>query len=607
MKKNIYKIIRNQILIISSLAGIIGLKSCFEEEFVNPRTVDKPMISTYLAKIDSFSEFSELLKITGYEAFLKTYGTYTCFVPTNEAFAKFKVRKGKDWRDLSIDEKKNIVKYVVIKDTLSSKTFSDGKLSKPNMYNHYLLGGSTIIDGVSKYRLNKFATITKTDIRVENGIIHVIDEVLEPPASSIAELIENIEGFSIFVQALKETGWYNTLKEVSQDTSKMVWYTVLGESDETLKKAGINSYDDLKARFSNTGDPTSPDDSLNLFVRYHTIKGLYFAADLPMQTSHDTYVQNEVIISSATGDSIFLNRQLIADVLELGVSVNRFKSNYFAANGVFNSLNDLLIIKSRKPYPIYWDVCEQPEIMKLPGFRTQNPSGYEYLFPYPTSEDGTVTWTKMKWKGGGNARIGYKVCDSIIGPSGITYPYESKRFVYNDVLFLEMRTEVSSAVHWIEFTTPFVPRGEYKIWLCHGMKSDQRDVRTMTCDVYIDDSLMPTQFYNWCVLDTSVKEEDYEFLGYKRYIYDDMPCPRYNGLLPSDSKGNFVDGSVYVGRLLGKVKFATHGTHRIKLVALYQPGAPGDLRIDMIHIIPADMDQIWPKFNWKGEKIYKPK
>jgi uncharacterized surface protein with fasciclin (FAS1) repeats len=44
----------------------------------------------------------------------------------------------------------------------------------------------TIVDG--KVMLNKSATVVKTDIGASNGVIHVIDTVIMPPAKKAAAM-----------------------------------------------------------------------------------------------------------------------------------------------------------------------------------------------------------------------------------------------------------------------------------------------------------------------------------------------------------------------------------------------------------------------------------
>jgi uncharacterized surface protein with fasciclin (FAS1) repeats len=598
----VMKTIAKKIVRLATIVAtvMLVLTQC-KDEVIDSRTINVPLIGTYIAENPNYSDFNALLDTTGFKSFLKAYGIYTCFVPDNEAFNKYESRKGiSNWRSLSMDQLKNIVKYLVIRDTLPSKSFGDGKLSAKNMYGHYLSGGSVDDNGIMKIRINKLAFLKEYDIRVENGIIHIIDDVIEPPVLSIAEVVEGMTDYTIFTEALKQTGWYDTIKVIWPDTAHMKWYTILAESDAVFQQNKISSYNDLKLRFCNTGNPKSPTDSLNLFIAYHIIGALSFASDLPTTSSFDTKAPNEVVTTSASGDSVHLNRMVIAGKYEPGVSVLKNQSDFFSANGVFNAINGLLTIKVRNPYPIYWDICEQPELANLSGFRKI--IGFNYAFPSNFKDN---YWKNFSWHSSAtkNALINYVVGDSVMSGA---YPHEKNRFVYNDIMAINFRLHnTSNGVDSVVFTSPFVPKGEYKLWVCHGMKSDNRELRTSYLDVYVDGKLMPNQIYEWVVLDTAMSDADLEFLGYKRYIWEDMPTPVYNNVLPKDLKNNFVSGSVYVGRLVGKVNFTKHGSHRITIACNSENVNAGQFYMDMIHIIPAEDDQVIPCFNYKGEKIYK--
>lgn len=51
--------------------------------------ISNPLIGTYLAgNKNEFSSFYEILEKSGTLSFLSTYGTYTCFAPTNAAIEK---------------------------------------------------------------------------------------------------------------------------------------------------------------------------------------------------------------------------------------------------------------------------------------------------------------------------------------------------------------------------------------------------------------------------------------------------------------------------------------------------------------------------------------
>jgi uncharacterized surface protein with fasciclin (FAS1) repeats len=217
-------------------------------------TSDEVNITGYLQlHPDKFSSFLKILSITGDEGFLSVYGAYTAFVPDNNAITAYLQTKGKTGvESIDVQELKDLVKFHLLQDTISTSSFSDGKLNKLTMYGQYLITGASNKDGFTRITVNRQANIIQSNIRVGNGIIHVIDHVLQPAVFTLAAMIENDPKYSIFSQAIKETGLYDTLNilPVANTDSSRAWLTVLAESDSVLKNAGYNSYADLKARFS---------------------------------------------------------------------------------------------------------------------------------------------------------------------------------------------------------------------------------------------------------------------------------------------------------------------------------------------------------------------
>ncbi|MBN2763536.1 MAG: hypothetical protein JXR41_10625, partial [Bacteroidales bacterium] len=89
-----------------------------------------------------------------------------------------------------------------------------------------------------------------------------------------------------------------------------------------------------------------------------------------------------------------------------------------------------------------------------------------------------------------------------------------------------------------------------------------------------------------------------ELRGYKRYAYN-----------PADSlEQNYTNrerASRYVGQLAGTIELRATGRHWIKFVAI-SAYAGQELWLDQIHIIPVEMDQIWPKPSTAdGSLVYK--
>jgi uncharacterized surface protein with fasciclin (FAS1) repeats len=122
-----------------------------------------------------FSTLVKLVKSAGLAGTLSK-GSYTVFAPTNAAFAKVPkatlTALGKDKARL-----RAVLLYHVIKGRLPASKVVGLPSAKT-------VNGAPItiaVRGTSVF-LNGTAKVTKTDIGASNGIVHVIDEVLLPPA-----------------------------------------------------------------------------------------------------------------------------------------------------------------------------------------------------------------------------------------------------------------------------------------------------------------------------------------------------------------------------------------------------------------------------------------
>jgi uncharacterized surface protein with fasciclin (FAS1) repeats len=125
-----------------------------------------------------FKTLTSLLKKAGLAGTLKK-GSYTVFAPTDAAFAKVpKATLNKVASDPALLKK--VLLYHVVKGAVPAKTVVtlDGKSAKT------LAGPSvkiTIRNG--KVFLNGSTKVVKVDVMASNGVIHVIDKVLLPPAA----------------------------------------------------------------------------------------------------------------------------------------------------------------------------------------------------------------------------------------------------------------------------------------------------------------------------------------------------------------------------------------------------------------------------------------
>lgn len=519
-------------------------------------TTDEVNITGYIDQhLDSFSLFRQMLDQTGYDGFLSAYGHYTLFLPTNSAVQSYlKARNKSAVEQLNVDSLKDFLKFHLLADTVYTISFTDGKLPYLTMYGQYLVTGASNSGGSTSYRINRQANIIESNLRQGNGVIHVIDHVLEPATRSVAGIVAADSRYSIFTQALKATGLYDSLNIPAvdnKDTTK-AWLTLFAQSDSVFEANNIHSFDELKARFSNTGDPKDPFDSLHLFMDYHIVDRANYLADIISVTSYSTWAPLQAITVKYVHDSILLNDDEFNGVHEPGIELARNGSDVSATNGVVHNATSLLLIKKRDPFPLYWDVCTYPEIMNLPAYYQKQ------SYDYPWDQLPSFITTSDK-KGPSISYVG--------GVGG------SSPVVNYDYLKLPMGSNRSA---WVELETPMLVAGSYKVWICW-----RRAGRNMIVQVSVDSTIMQRTFNKTSYLPSGT-DAVLEAQGWKHYTN--------------------TTSTTVPGYLVGTVNIKTTGKHKIRFTPL--SGGDNDFWLDMIQFIPSDMEQTWPRFDQDGVAHY---
>lgn len=544
--------------IMISLMMLTGLSGCIKESLVYNTTTDVNM-TAYLDKYpEQFSEFRKILDITETASFLSAYGAYTLFLPNNDAVKIYLQEKNLTSVDqVDVADLKNLVRFHLLSDTIRSTAFTDGKLASLTMFGQYLITGARNVDGITKVVINRQANVVQSDISVGNGIIHVIDHVLIPAKFSVAQLVENNPKYSIFTQALKETGFYDTLNilPVNNPDPNKKFLTLLAESDSVLKVAGFNTYAALKTKYCNTGNPKNPSDSLFLFVAYHILYDAKYLADIASSQTQTTLAPLEIITTSLIGQTILINDVTFLGVYEPGAPLNRLESDNSATNGVLNSVNVHYFVKMRKPVRIDWDVCTFPEIMKLSAYYRKASYSFDFSAGQPIKD--------IYFPGPGTFKYAYNASGS------------SSYGIYQD--FLEIPLGPTGRAAYVELTTPLIVRGKYKLWI--GWRGNGSSM----VQVLFDGEALPTilNFKDYLPAGT---DAELESQGWKHYLVN--------------ITGNFPS------RLIGVVDVKTTSRHTIRLQHVKNNGNSNWL--DFIQFIPIADDQLYPKFNSDGSMVFRP-
>ena len=282
-----------------------GLASCDSDSLEGDSyyTFTGETVASYVEnRPDSFSVFSQIVKDAGEEALLSTYGHYTAFIPTDEAFSDFFREHSTSLEQLSADEKRNIVYNHIIRSTAIdylTKDFTEGALGTSNMNNRYIIISYVPNNqGRNSILINKMSEIIRPDIELHNGVVHVVDHVLVPSDETLGALLNQMPDYSIFAEALRMTHLNDSILETYDMTyqnpyttefvnilgytmkplqQRRLGYTMFAEPNSVMLQAGISSVSDLTTyaqRYYGTedaADPTSRRNALNRFISYHML------------------------------------------------------------------------------------------------------------------------------------------------------------------------------------------------------------------------------------------------------------------------------------------------------------------------------------------------
>ncbi|TCD05634.1 hypothetical protein EZ449_16225 [Pedobacter frigidisoli] len=602
MKNNLN--VRNITIMMVVLAFTFVFINACKRESYTLATTDDVNITGYLDRYpDQFSLMKQIIDRSGTTGFLGAYGKYTLFTPNNTAVTEWLKSKGKAAvADLSVEEAKDMVKFHILPDTVATNRFTDGKLAQVTLYGQYLQTGAVNQGGTTSFIVNKLAKITKSNIRVGNGIIHVMDHVLLPATLSLAKSVEANARYTYFAQALKETGFYDSLN-VSQaavvDTTRR-FQTLILESDSALKAAGFSSYASFKSRYSKTGNPKSHTDSLWLYMAYHISTGPTYTPDIITSPAIYTLAPKEIITTKFSGQSILLNEDEFNGIVEPGVEINRTYSDVTAANGVQHEVKKPFSIKVRVQAAVFFDVGDQPELRANPKWRGASAASIFIIANGSSTLQGMLFNNPAK----------------LTTPTQydyVTVPATPRRYNGNDFLNLSVGPNTARA-QWLEIKTPMLVKGKYKIWVCYAQNGNGAITQVGVDVGRTGEQILPNlvdfrqslSASGVVTANSALASADPLMLtnGFKRYI---ATTAEYAGTLRGEQGVTGTGWDTMTGRLVGTADIQTTDRHWVRFTMI--PGgreSNNNTWIDMIHFIPVDADQNYPRFSTSATQFKRP-
>jgi transforming growth factor-beta-induced protein len=257
------------------------------------------IVDTALAA-GSFERLASALTTAGLVDALKGEGPFTVFAPTDDAFAAFEAENPGVLGKLSKDELAAVLKYHVV----AGAAVASGALKDEQVF--VTLGGSPLlVDTTGGVKVSD-AEVTTADVLARNGVIHVIDKIMLPPAKDIVETAIAAGMFSKLAGALTAADLVTTLEGDGP-------FTVFAPTDAAFAKLAA----------------VPKGDALKDVLLYHVVSGAVGSGDLTAGAV-STLLEGESLTVSLAG----------------GVEINDAKvttANIIAKNGVIHVVDTVLV------------------------------------------------------------------------------------------------------------------------------------------------------------------------------------------------------------------------------------------------------------------------
>jgi len=306
-----------------------------------------------------------------------------------------------------------------------------GALRDTNALGDYMV--SEFVEG-DEILINKETIITKRNITAANGVIHLIDKVIEPVSLSVYDVIAANPEYSLFTQGLEKTKIKDTLQMITfpfLDKKARTRFTVLAVPDSILEREpyNISTIDQFVSYFTNAPDSvTYLKNGFYRYMEYHCLGGTYFLNNLTTRVFPILSYDNNVSVT-VDNEDYKLNLDKLTKAYT-GFLVE--ESNYPAKNGTVHALRDILPVFEPAPTALVWETTDHFDLKQGDYFDKY----------YARWFDGKNTFANIKWEGD---YLLYYFKD-----------HDTGKLLNDDCLSM-------SGWWWCEVTTPKIMKGKYKI------------------------------------------------------------------------------------------------------------------------------------------------
>jgi uncharacterized surface protein with fasciclin (FAS1) repeats len=427
MKKRYYKYIS---IVLLGLFGIVFSKCDIVPEEVEISDEYKQIMEYIEDDSLNYGQFFEISEKVGLTGILSTRGPFTLFLPNDSAFYDYYALKGKNsYNDFTDDELIILLRNHVVPSEITTSDIGLGSLNERNAIGDYLVSEFRVSDIV----INKNSSIIKRDIMVANGVIHKIDQVIDPVTEGSYSTLNKLDDFSIFTEALELAGLSDTLDKVEIPYglgTARVRYTILAVSDSVYQENGINTVQDLVAEFDDgVGSLTDLDNGFYKYMVYHCLENTYYLSTFEEDIYYVISRENYVFIEYA--DIFSINPNAEDSIVTTFID---YQSNIPAKNGVIHGITQIMPSKDPEKKEYNFDTTAFPEFMKMDIYEEGGVTNFY---------DGENGFANIKWTG-----------------DYLQYwkKFQGTGFINDDCIIM-------SDGYWtLDITLPRIARGKYNVY-----------------------------------------------------------------------------------------------------------------------------------------------
>ncbi len=249
-------------VIILLLSIPVLMSSCKKDD---PAPVSNTITDVVVGNNDFSTLESAVLK-ANLQATLSGPGPYTVFAPDNAAFAASGVTQA-TLNSLTVAQTSNILLY----HTISAKILAANVPAGPNAKVVTASGDSVFVTKNGNGVFVNGKKVKTADVSADNGVIHVIDGVLMPPAGNIVETAI-AAGLDSLVKAV--------LRATNAPGGDPTLAATLGTARLTVFAPTNAAFTQLLGALTLTRIDDIPVATLLAVLRYHVVGGRAFSSDL---------------------------------------------------------------------------------------------------------------------------------------------------------------------------------------------------------------------------------------------------------------------------------------------------------------------------------------